>query len=87
VLDFLSKPAIAVSSGLAKVAVGKAVVKVIGEMSWQEELPKGLQTGIAKKLFEKFLVLKVFQKNFLKYTERLVARNFLKRIVSLGSLS
>jgi hypothetical protein len=41
-----------------------------------------LAREIAKKLFgkrgvlKKFLVLKVFQKKFLKYTERLVDRNF-----------
>jgi hypothetical protein len=40
VLDFLSKPAVAVGSGLATGPGGKVIGKVIGEMSWREVLAK-----------------------------------------------
>jgi hypothetical protein len=67
-----------VATGPVGNVIGNVIGKVIGKRSWQEELPKSVFWE--KRSLGKIFGFKSFPKKFLKYTERLVARIFLKSV-------
>jgi hypothetical protein len=66
--------------------LAKWLAKGAGEMNCQRGLPKR-SFWDKRSSFEKIFGFKRFPKNFLKYTERLIARNFFEKERSLAKRS